>query len=221
MNNFGPVRFDKDGFRSDFFGKLSARVHLSEAVVDFATSMLEANEKFFTNETFFVSWQEALASSIREIADGHSVEFGPVATDSSAQILAGTVLEGPVMIGPRTRVGPNAYIRGGTVIGADCRIGFGAEIHNSIICDAVICTHRAYLGHSVVGESAMIGAGCIVSARRLDDTPVQIRFADRRIKTQLHKLGAFIGARAKVASHSTLNPGKVLRPDETLFPSST
>jgi NDP-sugar pyrophosphorylase family protein len=130
--------------------------------------------------------------------------------DPSATILPGTVLIGPVFIGPNSHVGPGAYLRGNVIVGARCRVGHGAEVKNSLLLDEVEAPHRPYIGDSVIGNRGHLAAGVVCSNLRLDRQAVCIRSPGGEIDTGLRKLGTLLGDEAEVGCNAVLNPGTLL-----------
>ncbi|MDR1495896.1 MAG: UDP-N-acetylglucosamine diphosphorylase [Clostridiales Family XIII bacterium] len=81
-----------------------------------------------------------------EIADGANI-MQSVITDSA--------------IGANTNVGPFAYVRPGSRIGAGCRIGDFVEIKNSVIGDGTKVSHLTYVGDSDLGRDVNLGCGVV------------------------------------------------------------
>jgi bifunctional UDP-N-acetylglucosamine pyrophosphorylase / glucosamine-1-phosphate N-acetyltransferase len=65
------------------------------------------------------------------------------------------------VIGPGANVGPFAYLRPGTTLGAGGKIGTFVEVKNARIGAGAKAPHLSYLGDAVIGEGANIGAGVI------------------------------------------------------------
>jgi UDP-N-acetylglucosamine diphosphorylase / glucose-1-phosphate thymidylyltransferase / UDP-N-acetylgalactosamine diphosphorylase / glucosamine-1-phosphate N-acetyltransferase / galactosamine-1-phosphate N-acetyltransferase len=78
------------------------------------------------------------------------------------------VIEGPVLIGPNSQIGPNAYIRGATSIGSNCFVGNGAEVKNSIIYNNTYISRQCYVGDSIIGTHVTLGAGTCTENHRHD-----------------------------------------------------
>ncbi len=129
---------------------------------------------------------------------------GPVVIDRSAVITSFTRLEGPCWIGPRSQVF-SAYIRGGTSIGPNCRIG--GEVEASIIQANSNKYHEGFLGHSYVGEWVNLGAGTHTSDLRNDYGEVKMTVNGVPISTGRNKVGSYIGDHTKTGLGSLINTG--------------
>lgn len=141
-----------------------------------------------------------------------------VAKDAVISPLA--TIEAPTIIGRRTEIRPGAYIRGSALIGDDCVIGNSTEIKNAILFDGVQVPHYNYVGDSILGHRAHMGAGAIASNFRSDHKNITLRCADEEIKTDRRKIGAMIGDFAEIGSGSVLCPGAVVGKRSIIYPLS-
>ncbi len=129
-------------------------------------------------------------------------------------------LTGPAIIGPNTELRPGAFIRGSVLVGADCVVGNSVELKNVIIFDHVQVPHYNYVGDSILGYGAHMGAGAVTSNIKSDRTPVTIRDGEARIETGLRKMGAILGDWVEVGCNSVLNPGTVIGRRSRVYPLS-
>ena len=127
-------------------------------------------------------------------------------------------LIGPLYIGARSEIRPGAYVRGNLIAGEDCVIGHGAEIKNTLMMDRVHVPHRPYIGDSILGTGAHLGAGVVLSNLRLDQKNVFVRLPDRAVDSGLRKFGAILGDGAEVGCNAVLNPGTLLGPRGLVMP---
>ncbi len=141
-----------------------------------------------------------------------------IARDASVSPLS--TVEGPCVIGHRTQIRPGAYIRGYAVIGDDCVIGNSTEIKNAILFDGVQVPHYNYVGDSILGYRAHMGAGAICSNVRADRAEVTLRCGEQSLKTERHKLGAMIGDHAEVGCGAVLCPGAIIGRESNVYPLS-
>lgn len=141
-----------------------------------------------------------------------------VAKDAVISPLA--TIEAPTIIGHRTEVRPGAYIRGAALIGDDCVIGNSTEIKNAILFDGVQVPHYNYVGDSILGYRAHMGAGAIASNYRADHGEVVIKHANEQIATGRRKLGAMVGDFAEVGCNSVLCPGCIVGRESIVYPLS-
>lgn len=142
-----------------------------------------------------------------------SVHIAPgVALPSHATIL------GPVWIGAGTEIRPGAYIRGNVIAGERCVLGNACEFKNCLLMDGVQAPHFNYVGDSILGNRAHLGAGAICSNFRLDHKEVAVRLPTGFVGTGLRKFGAIIGDGAEVGCNAVLNPGTLLGPRSLVMP---
>lgn len=119
-------------------------------------------------------------------------------------------LIGPAWIGPSTEIRPGAYLRGNVIVGEGCVLGNACEFKNCLLLDRVQVPHFSYVGDSVLGNGAHLGAGVICSNLRLDQQPIVVRTETAAYETGLRKFGAILGDGAEVGCNVVLNPGTVL-----------
>lgn len=117
---------------------------------------------------------------------------------------------GPTWIGANTEIRPGAFIRGNVIVGEKCVLGNACEFKNCVLMDNVAVPHFNYVGDSILGNHAHLGAGVICSNLRLDQQPITVRADDRTYDTGLRKFGAILGDSAEVGCNAVLNPGSVL-----------
>jgi len=120
-------------------------------------------------------------------------------------------IQGPAYIGEGCELRPGVYIRGNVIAGKDCVLGNSCEFKNCLLLDGVQVPHFSYVGDSVLGNGAHLGAGVICSNLRLDQANVPVILPDgSKHMTELRKLGALIGDQAEVGCNAVLNPGSIL-----------
>lgn len=144
---------------------------------------------------------------------------GSVYLDPTAILGPNVVIYGPAFIGPNTEIRPGAFIRGNVITGKGCVLGNSSEFKNCLLLDGVQAPHFNYVGDSVLGNKAHLGAGVICSNLRLDGTNVWVRFPGGSEDSGMRKLGALVGDRAEVGCNSVLNPGTILGKDSVVYPS--
>ncbi len=130
-------------------------------------------------------------------------------------------LAGPAIIGANTDIRTGAFIRGSALVGQDCVVGNSVELKNVIIFDHVQVPHYNYVGDSILGYSAHMGAGAVTSNIKSDRTNVVVREGDERYETGLRKMGAILGNNVEVGCNSVLNPGTVIGPGSRVYPLSS
>ncbi len=135
---------------------------------------------------------------------------GDVYLHPTAKLPAFASIEGPTWIGEGTEIRPGAFIRGNVIVGADCVIGNSSEYKNCLLMDNVQTPHYNYVGDSVLGNKAHLGAGVICANLRLDQKEVPVQTPGGRAMTGLRKLGALMGEGAEAGCNAVLQPGSIL-----------
>ncbi|WP_269522902.1 UDP-N-acetylglucosamine diphosphorylase [Coraliomargarita parva] len=136
---------------------------------------------------------------------------GHVYIDHSVALPSFGSITGPAYIGPGCELRPGVYIRGNVIAGANCVLGNSCEFKNCLLLDGVQVPHFSYVGDSILGNGAHLGAGVICSNLRLDQSEVPVQLPDgSRTSSGLRKLGAILGDRAEVGCNAVLNPGSIL-----------
>lgn len=138
----------------------------------------------------------------------------------SAEIFPNHYIAGPCVIGPHTQVRPGAFIRGSALIGGGCVVGNSTELKNVILFDGVQVPHYNYVGDSVLGYKAHMGAGAVTSNVKQDKTLVAVAAGEERVETGLKKFGAMLGDFAEIGCNAVLNPGTVIGRGSRVYPLS-
>ncbi|MFT4902202.1 MAG: NDP-sugar pyrophosphorylase family protein [Lentimonas sp.] len=129
-------------------------------------------------------------------------------------------IQGPAYIAEGCELRPGVYIRGNVIAGAGCVLGNSCEFKNSLLLDRVQVPHFSYVGDSILGNRAHLGAGVICSNLRLDQSEVPVVLpGGSRTKSGLRKLGALLGDGAEVGCNAVLNPGSILGRRALIMPS--
>ena len=129
-------------------------------------------------------------------------------------------INGPCIIDHGAEVRHCAFIRGSAIVGKDAVVGNSTELKNVILFDGVQVPHYNYIGDSILGYKAHMGAGSITSNLKSDKKPVVIRDGENVIETGLRKVGAFLGDFVEVGCNSVLNPGVVIGRNSMIYPLS-
>ena len=138
----------------------------------------------------------------------------------SAKIAKSASLAGPLVICENAEIRHCAFIRGNALVGAGAVVGNSTEIKGSVLFDKVQAPHYNYVGDSILGYKAHLGAGAITSNLKSDKTIVCISVAGEKADTGRKKLGAIVGDRVEVGCNSVLNPGTVIGRDSMVYPLS-
>ena len=129
-------------------------------------------------------------------------------------------LGAPCIIGAYTEVRHCAFLRGSALVGENCVVGNSVELKNVILFDKVQVPHYNYVGDSILGYRAHMGAGSLTSNVKSDKSLVVVRSGSRHIPTGLKKLGAMVGDGVEIGCNSVLNPGTVVGRNSQIYPLS-
>ena len=137
-----------------------------------------------------------------------------------AMVYPSAMVNPPCIIGHKTEVRHCAFIRGSALIGDGCVVGNSVEIKNAILFDGVQVPHFNYVGDSVMGYKSHMGAGSVTYNVKSDKTLVVVKDGNTQIATGRKKFGAMVGDLVEVGCNSVLNPGTVLGPRASVYPTS-
>lgn len=135
---------------------------------------------------------------------------------NTAQIAPTAFLGAPCIIGAGTEVRHCAFVRGSALVGENCVVGNSVELKNVILFDGVQVPHYNYVGDSILGYKAHMGAGSITSNVKSDKSLV----VSGGQETGLKKVGAMLGDFVEVGCNSVLNPGTVIGRNTNVYPLS-
>ncbi len=138
---------------------------------------------------------------------------------NSAKVAPTAYLGAPCIIGANTEVRHCAFIRGSALVGEGCVVGNSTELKNVILFDQVQVPHYNYVGDSILGYKAHMGAGSITSNVKSDKTLVVIH-SQPPMETGRKKVGAMLGDQVEVGCNSVLNPGTVIGRRSNVYPLS-
>lgn len=169
-----------------------------------------------------------LCAFLAEYGQGLPAENYDMAGDGvwiakSAVVAPTAEIRGPTVIGEGSEVRHCAYIRGGALIGDGCVVGNSCELKNCVLCDGAKAPHYNYIGDSVLGYAAHMGAGAVTSNVKSDKGLVKVKWggaASGEIATGLRKLGAMIGDFVEIGCNSVLCPGSVIGRGTIVYPLS-
>ena len=138
----------------------------------------------------------------------------------TATVAPTAYLGAPCIIGPNSEVRHCAFIRGSALVGEKCVVGNSTELKNVILFDNVQVPHYNYVGDSILGYKAHMGAGSVTSNVKSDRTLVTVRSGEEKIETGLKKFGAMLGDFVEIGCNSVLNPGTVVGRNSNIYPLS-
>ncbi len=139
----------------------------------------------------------------------------------SATVAPTAYIKGPAIIGENAEIRHCAFIRGNAIVGEGAVVGNSTELKNVILFNKVQVPHYNYVGDSILGYKAHMGAGSITSNVKSDKKLVVIKGKEEKIETGLKKVGAMIGDNVEVGCGSILNPGSVIGRNTNIYPLSS
>ncbi len=165
-------------------------------------------------EDYIVELGKTLPSDYKEL-------FPRVWAHTTAKIAPTAYLGAPCIIGAGTEVRHGAFIRGSALVGEGCVVGNSVELKNALLFDGAQAPHYNYVGDSILGYKAHMGAGAITSNVKSDKTPVVVKRGAEQFPTRRKKVGAMLGDFAEVGCNCVLNPGTVVGRNTSIYPLSS
>lgn len=138
----------------------------------------------------------------------------------SAKVAPTAYINGPVIIGKNAEIRHCAFIRGNAIVGEGAVVGNSTELKNVVLFNKVQVPHYNYVGDSILGFKAHMGAGSITSNVKSDKTLVVVKDGNEELETGLKKFGAMLGDCVEVGCNSVLNPGTVVGRHSNIYPVS-
>ncbi len=169
---------------------------------------------------------EALAgikSFILELGATLGEDFEKIGEDvwiaKDAKVAPTASIAGPCIIDHGAEIRHCAFIRGAAIVGKGATVGNSTELKNCILFDKAQAPHYNYVGDSILGIRAHLGAGAITSNLKSDGSNIVIK-SEPPMETGLRKIGALVGDYTEVGCGSVLNPGSVIGKHCQLYPLS-
>lgn len=163
---------------------------------------------------FIISLGQRLSKDIFEERGEH------IWIAKSAKIAPSACLNGPLIIDEDAQVRHCAFVRGSAIVGKGAVVGNSTELKNVVLFNKVQVPHYNYVGDSILGYKAHMGAGSITSNVKSDKTLVTVKGEGVLLETGLKKMGAMLGDYVEVGCNSVLNPGTVIGRNSNIYPCS-
>lgn len=138
----------------------------------------------------------------------------------TAKVFSSAYIGGPAIIDEEAEIRHCAFIRGSAIVGKGAVVGNSTELKNVILFNKVQVPHYNYVGDSILGFKAHMGAGSITSNVKSDKTLVVVKAGEETFETGLKKFGAMLGDQVEVGCNSVLNPGTVIGKNTNIYPTS-
>ena len=163
----------------------------------------------------------AMISALGKTLSDDYAEISPeLWVHKSAKIAPTAHLGSPCIIGAGTEIRHCAFIRGSALIGENCVVGNSTELKNVILFDNVQVPHYNYVGDSILGYKAHMGAGSVTSNVKSDKSEVGVKCGGGTVRTGMKKVGAMLGDFAEAGCNCVLNPGTVIGRNTVIYPLS-
>ena len=138
----------------------------------------------------------------------------------NAKVFPSAYIGGPAIIDEEAEIRHCAFIRGSAIVGKGAVVGNSTELKNVVLFNKVQVPHYNYVGDSILGFKAHMGAGSITSNVKSDKTLVVVKAGEETFETGLKKFGAMLGDNVEVGCNSVLNPGTVIGKNTNIYPTS-
>ncbi|MGD1088792.1 MAG: DapH/DapD/GlmU-related protein [Verrucomicrobiota bacterium] len=159
-----------------------------------------------------------LKPELRNKCDGRAFIGEKVFIGEGTVIEDGAMIKGPVIIGQNCRIRHNAYLRENVIIGDGCVVGNSSELKNSLLFNGAQAPHFNYIGDSILGHKAHLGAGVKISNFKLFPGNITVELDGAPFDTGLRKFGALLGDGAEAGCNAVLNPGSILGRGAVIYP---
>lgn len=139
----------------------------------------------------------------------------------SAKVYNSAYIGENCIIGEGAEIRHCSFIRKNAIIGKNAVVGNSTELKNTILFNNSQVPHYNYVGDSILGYKAHMGAGSIISNLKSDKTLITIKNGKEKIETGIRKIGAMLGDNVEVGCGSVLNPGTIIGKNTNIYPLSS
>ncbi|MBN2505403.1 MAG: UDP-N-acetylglucosamine diphosphorylase [Verrucomicrobia bacterium] len=162
--------------------------------------------------------EEHLVAGLRNRCEGSAFIGERVFIGEETIVEDGAMIKGPAIIGRKCRIRHNAYIREDVIVGDECTVGNACELKHSLLFNGAEVPHFNYVGDSILGHEAHLGAGVKISNLKVVPGNVVVELDGRVWDTGLRKFGALLGDGSDVGCNAVLNPGSIIGPGSIIYP---
>jgi NDP-sugar pyrophosphorylase family protein len=159
-----------------------------------------------------------LRPSLHNRCEGRAFIGEQVFIGEGTTVEDGVMIKGPAIIGRNCQIRHNAYIRENVIIGDKCMVGNSTEIKNSLLFNNAQAPHFNYVGDSILGYKAHLGAGVKISNFTLFGATIAVEIDGAPFDTGLRKFGALLGDGCEIGCNAVLNPGSIIGRDSIIYP---
>ena len=156
--------------------------------------------------------------SLHNKVEGVAFIGGQVFIGEGTVVEDGAMIKGPAIIGKNCQIRHNAYIRDHVIIGDGCVVGNSCELKNALLFNGCQVPHFNYVGDSILGHKAHLGAGAVLSNFKAFKGNVLMDVDGQRFDTGLRKFGALLGDDCDIGCNTVLNPGSIIGRGAVVYP---
>jgi NDP-sugar pyrophosphorylase family protein len=164
--------------------------------------------------------ESALKPGLHNRCDGVAYIGEKVFIGEGTMVEDGAMIKGPAIIGRNCEIRHNAYIRENVIMGDYCVVGNSSELKNALLFNNAVAPHFNYVGDSILGYKAHLGAGVKISNFKLVQGTISVEVEGRMCDTGLRKFGALLGDYTEVGCNSVLNPGSIIGRNSVIYPNT-
>lgn len=161
---------------------------------------------------------ENLRPELRNKCEGRAFIGDKVFIGEGTIVEDGAMIKGPAIIGRNCQIRHNAYVRENVIIGDNCVVGNSSELKNALLFNGAQAPHFNYIGDSILGHKAHLGAGVKISNFKLMPGNIFMEIDGKPFDTGLRKFGALLGDGAEAGCNAVLNPGSILGRGAVIYP---
>ena len=189
-------------------------------ILDFENSLIKDYIIEYENYWTFLRDLKSIIIKIGSNLDKQQyLEVKPnIWVSKTASVHPSAEINPPCIIGAYTEIRVNAFIRGSVIIGDYCVVGNSSEIKNSILFNEAKVPHFNYVGDSIMGYKAHLGAGAITSNVKSDSSYIKIKLGGKNYETNMKKIGSIIGDNVEVGCNAVLSPGTIIGRNTNIYP---
>ncbi len=161
-----------------------------------------------------------LRPELRNRCEGEAFIGERVFIGAGTVVEDGVMIKGPAIIGRNCQIRHNAYLREAVIVGDDCVVGNACELKNTVLFNHATVPHFNYVGDSILGYKAHLGAGVKVSNVKLTEGNIRVEVEGKPFDTGLRKFGALLGDHCEIGCNAVLNPGSIIGRGSVVYPNT-